>query len=156
RSSGVAEATRVQCRDATCSDLAIAVDADAGADEDCPTELVARRVFADVSYLVHAVWADSTADENARTLAAFVSGQDSPRTLRVVVTQGIHDPNRASIVDSNTHLDLTTNNPTKVVLSLQKYAPKAELAVAAVSWVEPTSGTRQNAHLAALDLCLAP
>lgn len=164
RTPNTAEATRVQCLGATCSDLAVGprsdagadVGVDAGAEAACPTDLAARRVFADVSYLVHAVWADSTADDNARTLAAFVFGQGSGRALQVTVTHGVPDPNRTSLIDPNTHLELTTNNPTKVVLSLQKYAPKAELAVAAVGWVEPTSGTRQNAHLAALDLCLAP
>lgn len=152
--SATSEATKVQCLDDSCRDLAASVDA--GATATCSTAMTNKRVFLDVTYLVHGIWADSTADKNAYTVAAFVRRTGSERRLQATVTQGLPDPNEHPLIAPQGEFELATSNPTKVVLSLQRYEPKAERAVVAVGWVEPTEGARQAARLSALDLCLSP
>jgi hypothetical protein len=156
KDNSTAEATRVECLDQTCHDMARAANADAGTAPECTPDMNRERVFPQVDYLVHGVWTASNADDDAYTVAAFVERDGSSRQLHATVTQGLPDPNEHPLFPADTNLELTTSNPSKVVLSLQKYQPNAKRAVVAVGWVESGNGSRQTARLSALDLCLEP
>lgn len=152
KSSATAEATRVQCLDETCRDLAVA--SDAGDSASCSTTLVNTRVFLNVSYLAHGIWADSNADETAWTVAAYVQQDGSETRLLTTATQATPDPNQTRLINPVPTLELPSSNPTKVVLSLQKYSLNAQRGLVSVGWVE-RHGSRQAAMLSALDLCVA-
>lgn len=150
KSSDTAEATRVQCLDEACRDLAL--ESDAGDSANCSTSMVNTRVFLDVSYLAHGVWTDSNANDDAWSIAAYVQTDGDESKLLTTATQALPDPNQVRLLNPIPALELSSNNPTKVVLSLQKYSLDAERGLVAVGWVE-SRGSRQAAMLSALDLC---
>ncbi len=149
KASGTAEATRVQCLDGSCRELG--VEADAGPDTECSRTLTNHRVFPDINYLAHGVWAASNADSKAFTVAAFVERDESGTSLRATVTQGLPDPNAVAIVEPSTErFEVTATNPKGVVLSMQQYDEQSTRAVVTVGWVDGT----HVARLRAFDLCL--
>jgi hypothetical protein len=150
-SGAAAEATRVQCFDEECRDLLEAPDASDS--PNCSPALINTRVFLDVNYLAHGVWASSNGDENAHTVAAFVQDDETSRNLVVGVTRGTPDPNRHRLLDAMPPIQtLSTSSPENVALSLQPYSPKTERAVVGISWIE----RGKIARLSGLDLCLEP
>lgn len=151
KSSDTAEATRVQCSDETCRDLAVV--SDAGDSASCSTSMVNTRVFLNVSYLAHGVWTDSNANEDAWSVAAYVQTDGDESKLLTTASQALPDPNQTRLINPGPTLELSSNNPTKVVLSLQKYSLDAQRSLVAVGWVE-SRGSRQAAMVSALDLCV--
>jgi hypothetical protein len=152
KGSAAAEATRVQCLDDTCRDLANTPDA--GETDKCSTSMINNRVFHDVGYVIHGVWADSNADEAAHTVVAFTKPMGDKHHVFATAATGLPDPNLYPLIGRSPELALDADNPSKVVLSLQKYESKAKRAVAAVGWVERGKKAPQAARLSALDLCL--
>lgn len=152
KSNAISEATRVQCSDEACRDLAETTTGDGGTTPECSTAMVQGRIFAGVAYLAHGVWTDSNADEDAYTVAAFTTQTEDKNRVVAAVTQGIPDPNAVPLLAKATRLELPASRPTKVVLSLQKHDAKVKRAVAAVGWIEGDKVARATA----LDLCLSP